>query len=233
MRVSNRISVYYWVMVSFFLIFGMSSLSIAARQDNRSEWSKSAKSLTIFQPGNAVRILVWDLDKGQDANMTFSRDYPINPDGYIIMPLIGEVRVKGLTSFELMQNLEERFSAYFINPYVYVRPLIRVTMQGAFNQPGSYRADPQSSLWDLVRQAGGPTANCDLPNIRVERGGTVIMKKILESFERGYSLEEIGIESGDQIIAPARGGMTLQVIIMVVNLFASVMLLYLRLKRGW
>jgi len=220
-------------MTYFFLVACVTSSSVAARQESRSEWSKSAKSLTIFQPGNAVRILVWDLDKGQDTDVTFSRDYPINPDGYIIMPLIGEVRVKGLTAFELMQNLEERFSAYLMNPYVYVRPLIRVTMQGAFNQPGSYRMDPQGSLWDLVRAAGGPTANCDLTSIRVERGGTVVMNKILESFERGYSLEEIGIESGDQIIAPTRGRLELQVIISVINLFASVMLLYLRLKQGW
>ena len=80
-----------------------------AQIDRSDQWQKSVRSLTIFQPGDAVRITVWDLQSLERQYLDFSRDYPINPEGYIIMPIIGEVKVKGLTLYELSQTLEERF----------------------------------------------------------------------------------------------------------------------------
>lgn len=193
-------------------------------------WSKTAKSLAVFQPGDAVRIQVWELYQRENRNLPLSGDYPINPDGMIIMPFLGEIKVKGMTNYELMQLLKEKFSNYLNDPYIYVRPLIRITMQGAFNRPGAYRADPASSFWDLVQQAGGPETNCDLRKMRVERGGKVVIKKLLNSFEKGYSLDDVGIESGDQIIAPWRGGWDLGMLLGFVNFMATVALLLLRLR---
>ena len=64
----------------------------------------------------------------------------------------------------------------------------------------------------------------------VERGGEITLKNILNSFEKGMSLEEMGIESGDQIIAPMRRQWNITVMLSFVNLAASFVLLYLRLK---
>jgi protein involved in polysaccharide export with SLBB domain len=195
-------------------------------------WSNSAKSLTIFQPGDAVRIRVWQLYEEQNRNINLDNDYPINNAGFIIMPLIGEIKVRGLTVYELMVALTEKLKQYMQNPYVEVHPLIRLTMQGAFNRPGSYRVDPSSSLWDLVAEAGGPSANCNLKKMVVERGGKAVIKDLLKSFENGYSLEEVGIESGDQIIAFPRGIIDIGTLLVIINLFASMLLLYLRLRLG-
>jgi polysaccharide export outer membrane protein len=214
------------------LFFMLLSDKLFCQTNFNFQWSESVKSLTIFQPGDAVQIQIWELYQEERRNLNLSGDYPINPEGYIIMPIIGQVKVKGLTVFELMQLLREKFMLYLKNPYICVRPLIRVTMQGAFNRPSSYRVDPSNSLWDLVDMAGGPAANCDLRRMWVERSGKVVIKSLLESFEKGYSLEEVGIESGDQIIAPARGRWNLGMLISVVNLLASIFLLILRLKSG-
>jgi protein involved in polysaccharide export with SLBB domain len=195
-------------------------------------WSNSAKSLTIFQPGDAVRIRVWQLYEEQNRNINLDNDYPINNAGFIIMPLIGELKVRGLTVYELMVALTEKLKQYMQNPYVEVHPLIRLTMQGSFNRPGSYRVDPSSSLWDLVAEAGGPSANCNLKKMVVERGGKAVIKDLLKSFENGYSLEEVGIESGDQIIAFPRGIIDIGTLLVIINLFASMLLLYLRLRLG-
>ena len=229
---SNKI-VFQCLTAILFLFAVHFSESSFAQSFNEVQWrSKSAKTLTIFQPGDAVRIQIWERYEEIPRNLNLSRDYPINPEGYIIMPLIGEVKVNGLTVYELMQLLEEKFKAYLKNPYVDVRPLIRVTMQGAFNRPGAYRVDPQSSLWDLVELAAGPRMDCDLKRMSVERGGKVVIKRLLNSFEKGYSLEEVGIETGDQIIVPRRGNLDLGVILGMVNLATSVVLLYLRLRFG-
>ena len=206
--------------------------NVKAQQDTNFQWSEFAGSLTIFQPGDAVRIQIWELFRQDPRDLNLSNDYAINAEGFIIMPLIGEVKVVGLTSYELMQVIEEKFRAYLKDPYIYVRPLIRLTMQGAFNRPGSYRTDPSSSLWDLVALSGGPTSRCDLTNMRVERGGEITIKKLLDSFERGHSLEDVGIKSGDQIIAPEKSRLNIWQLVQIVNLFASITLLYMRLRSG-
>jgi protein involved in polysaccharide export with SLBB domain len=221
----------------FIFIQGLALFALTAGLQSQTggtgtRWSNSAKSLTIFQPGDAVRIRVWQLYEEQNKNVNLNGDYPINHAGFIIMPLIGEIKVRGLTVYELMDALTEKLKQYLTTPYVEVHPLIRLTMQGAFNRPGSYRVDPSSSLWDLVAEAGGPAANCNLKKMVVERGGKPVIKDLLKSFENGYSLEEVGIESGDQIIASARGTMDLGTLLVVVNLFASLFLLYLRLRLG-
>ena len=233
MRIRSMFSVVFQCVIVVFMLSSILFFRNSAAQDvMENKWSKSAKSLTIFQPGDAVRIQIWELYLDDERNLNISADYPINPEGFIIMPLIGEVRVKGMTVFELMQSLEEKYAAYLRNLYIYITPLIRITMQGAFNQPGAYRIPPTSSFWDLVAAAGGPTANCDLPRMYVERGGKTVFEKLLYSFERGYSLEEIGIESGDQVIAPGRRGFNFMFFIHLFNLLTSITLLYLRMKSG-
>ena len=230
--ISHKILFTVFKRVVFVLLLLLMTLPMQLDGQSRTEsrWIKSAKALTVFQPGDAVRIQVWELYQENERNIDLGGDYPIHPEGNIIMPLIGEVRVKDLTVYEVQQVLEEKLSQYLRNPHIYVQPLIRVTMQGAFNRPGSYRIPPTSSFWDLVAKAGGPGRDCDLRRMWVERGGEISLKNILNSFEKGMSLEEMGIESGDQIIAPNRRQWNLTVMLSFVNLAASFVLLYLRLK---
>jgi polysaccharide export outer membrane protein len=230
-RSFKSVHVFQYVILFFCLGILLFSGEFAA-QTGTAFRGKSVKSLTIFQPGDAVRIQIWELYQEAQSNLNLTGDYPIDPEGYIIMPLLGEIKVRGLTVYELAQSLQEKLKSYLRNPYVLVRPLIRLTMQGAFNRPGSYLVDPASSYWTLVAQAGGPSSNCDLKGMSVERGGQIVIKKLLGSFEKGISLEEIGIESGDQIIAPARSTVDLGMVISIINLLASVVLLYLRLRTG-
>lgn len=219
--------------ICFFLGLLAGFSEVAGQAFPNPSWSKTAGSLTIFQPGDAVRIQVWELySEGGNTELgrNLSRDYPINPAGYIIMPILGEVKVKGFTVYELMQDLQKKLSEYMRNPLVYVQPLIRLTLQGAFNRPGALRVPPSSSLWDVIAIAGGPRGDADLSKLSVERGGRVIIDDMLASFEKGYSIEDIGIESGDQIVAPTRSRINFYTLISIINLLTSIALLYLRLQ---
>ncbi len=198
-----------------------------------SSYGQSMRSLTIFRPGDAINVVVWEYLYEERRNLDFSGVYPINPEGYVALPLVGEVRIKALTLDEVTKLITAKYSDYLRNPYVYVRPLIRVTMQGAFVKPGVYRIDPSSSLWDLVALAGGPDAGADLERLQVKRGGDVIIKGLLNAYEKGYSLEEIGVESGDQVILPGREQITFRFIISIIHLCGTLVLLYLRIQRGY
>lgn len=190
--------------------------------------------ISTFNPGDAVRITIWQLWSGGDKNnllANFNQDYPIDGDGYIWMPVIGKLKVTGLSTESLTEVLREKFNPYFKEPVIIVVPLIRVTMQGAFNKPGAYRIKPTSSLWELVELAGGPGEACDLNKMWVERGGKVVNKKLLASFEKGYSLEDIGIRSGDQIIAPTRTRGGLNRFLNYASFAMSTILLYLQIRH--
>ncbi|MFO7891783.1 MAG: polysaccharide biosynthesis/export family protein, partial [bacterium] len=136
---------------------------------NRSA-GQSMKSLTIFRPGDAINLVVWEYLYEERRNLDFSGVYPINPEGNVALPLVGEIKIKALTLDEATELITEKYSEYLRSPYVYVRPLIRITMQGAFAEPGVYRIDPSKSLWDLVAVAGGPRAGADLERLQVKRG---------------------------------------------------------------
>ena len=220
------------VIILLVFVGSMIPQGVISQTRREPQWSKSAGSLTIFQPGDAVRIRVYELGKEERRNFNMNEDYPINPEGFIVLPIIGEVKVKGLTVYELMQTLQQEFRKWLMSPHIDVRPLIRLTLQGSFNRPGVYYADPSTSLWNAVALAAGPDRDCDLKRMRIERGGKVVIKDVLGGYEKGYSLEEIGIESGDQIIAPPRGGLDMRFLLTLVNLFASIVLLYLRLRTG-
>jgi len=222
-----------------FVIFGIAWIvmelpapcPVLAQDRGDSRWSKSAGTLTIFQPGDAVRIQVWDLYE-ERSTLNLSNDYPIDPQGNVIMPILGEIKVKGLTVFELKKVLEDKLKAYLRNPLVAVQPLIRITLHGAFIRPGAYRVPPSVSLWEAIALSGGPRGDCDLKRLAIERGGKKVIPNLLDSFEKGYSLEDIGVESGDQIFAPTKGFWNLNIFMAFVNLLTSLALLYLRLTGG-
>ena len=200
---------------------------------DQSQWPNSVSSMAIFLPGDGVRIRVWDLYQQRNTE-NLNSDYPINPDGFIVMPLVGQVMVKGVTPLELQNELTRRFQSYLEMPYVLVSPLIRITLQGAFNKPGVYYAEPNSSVWNAIALADGPNGFCNLSRMRVERGGKVAIPSnvFYKAYENGASLEETGVVSGDQIIGPQQSGINLYFFINLVNLFATIVLLYLRITTG-
>jgi len=186
-----------------------------------------------FHPGDAIRINIIEIFQSPDRrSLDISGDYKINSLGNVTLPLIGPVKVVDKDRASMEKYLMEKYSPYFKEPYVTVIPLIRVVLMGAFNQPGSYRISPQSSLWELIELAGGPSENCDLKSMRVERGGEVVIRNLLTSFEKGHSLEDIDVNTGDQIIVDVkRGSFGFREIMNFSFFIMSALTLYLQIRH--
>lgn len=185
-----------------------------------------------FYPGDAVRISMIELDRSPDRkSIDINGDYTINSMGQIMLPIVGSVKVVGYDRISLSKQLVEIYSPYLREPYIATTPLIRVTLMGAFNRPGAYRINSESSLWQLVEMAEGPKENCDLNSIRVERGGKIVIKSLLSQFERGYSLQDIGIKSGDQIFAENRSSFGLRDIMNYTYFVMTAVSLYFSIRN--
>ena len=190
--------------------------------------------LTTFKPGDAIRLQIWQpwrITEGKAEIVDLNGDYAVNSQGYTLLPLVGEVKVVGLNQTSLAERLKKKYSPFIKDPFILVTPLIRVTVQGAVNRPGAFLIPPSGSLWELVDMAEGPNARANLEKLTLERGGEAVNKNLLKSFEKGYSLREIGVLSGDQIIVPARRSFTYRDALAIASFGLQVALFYLRVTE--
>ena len=94
---------------------------------------------------------------GQDA---LNRTLRVNGQGEIVMPMVGPVKVAGLTAQEIERRLMELYDAhYLVNPQITVAVKEyrhqRVAVTGAVNKPGSYEIIGPRSLLEVLSMAGG------------------------------------------------------------------------------
>jgi protein involved in polysaccharide export with SLBB domain len=181
-----------------------------------------------FAPGDGVRITVWRdvgmADQKDLQDLGLNGDFLIDSRGYVLLPVIGEVRAYGHTRKTLARAIEDSLKIRALR--VICLPLIRVTLLGAVNKPGSYLIEPKDSLWELINLAGGPLNHADIRKIFVQRGGRKVVSNLLESFEQAHSLEQIGVRSGDQMYVPGQSRFPWRTVIDYVQLSASFVLLY-------
>ncbi|MFQ5707561.1 MAG: polysaccharide biosynthesis/export family protein [bacterium] len=214
-------------------VFHIIVLSFLILLWGQSRAEQRARTLT-FRKGDAIRLTIWQplrIGEGKNHSLDINGDYPIDSRGHVFLPLVGDVKVVGHNTETLANLLKEKFSPYYQDPVIIVNPLIRVTMQGAFNRPGTYLVKPDASLWELVDLAGGPSDRSNLQKMWVERGGKIINGNLLGSFEKGYSLREIGIVSGDQILVPQRGHFTLRDAFDILRFGVTILNLYIVIQR--
>jgi protein involved in polysaccharide export with SLBB domain len=120
-------------------------------------------------PGDRVRLIVF---RHQDL----SGQFEIDGEGFLAMPLVGEVRSAGLTARELENSIEDQLKngGYLINPQVSVevlnyRPFYII---GEVNNPGSYQYVNGMTVSNAVALAGGFTYRADQGDITITRGGS-------------------------------------------------------------
>jgi polysaccharide export outer membrane protein len=232
-----------WRFFAIFLVICGASVLLAALPPVLAQTKSSNKGLETFSrrvndlsanagdfaAGNGVRIKVWrDLtvaDQGAVQNLGLNDDFVIDSRGYVTLPIVGEIRAAGHTRKSLAQAVEDSLDVDRIR--VMCLPLIRVTLLGAVNRPGSYLVESKDSLWGLIDEAGGPSNGADFRRIFVERSGQIVNRNLLQSFEQGHSLEQIDVRSGDQIHVPNRQTRNyFRTVVDAVTLTASFVLLY-------
>ncbi len=194
----------------------------------------SQNRFLTFAKGDAIRVKVWQpwrMAEGNAGIEDLNGDYAIDNQGNILLPLISEVKVVGHSAKSLSDLIKEKLIPFLKDPFVSITPLIRVTVQGAVNRPGAYLIPPNASLWEIIETAGGPTEKSELKNMFTERGGRVAIKNLLKSFESGYSLQDIGIRTGDQIIVPSKNPFTYRDVLGFVSFGMNIAVLYIQITR--
>jgi polysaccharide export outer membrane protein len=131
----------------------------------------SAPAGYVLSPNDQIAVEVF----GEDDLRTNSR---LNGEGNLSLPLLGSVRLSGLTLTQAAARLTEAYGKdYLVNPRVNVTLVSyakrRFTVLGQVNRPGSYEM-PEGSpsgidLLEAVAMAGGYTRIAAPERISVRR----------------------------------------------------------------
>jgi polysaccharide export outer membrane protein len=148
-----------------------------------------------------LRISVWD-------NKELTLDLVVRPDGKISMPLIQDVVAEGLTATQLAADIQDKLSAYILNPEVSVIVLQvnapKYYVLGYVARPGTYPLRGDTSVLQALALAGGLTQFASPRSIKLIRGlqgrqetRRINYYDIIDHGEGNYLLKP-----GDTIVVP-------------------------------
>jgi polysaccharide export outer membrane protein len=151
---------------------------------------------------DVIRVNVW-------KNADLSQTVTVDPDGFVSLPLLGDVNVVGMNTNQLAVLLTAKYASYVVTPQVTVSVVdIRsreVFVMGQVSKAGSYPLRAPTTVLQLIAQAGGLTTYAKRKSIYVLRAGNGHSEKILFNYvkvTRGDSRQNIMLEPGDTVIVP-------------------------------
>ena len=151
-------------------------------------------------PADAARVATFEYQVGPGdgldvtviANPDLSRIPTVQTNGAIVLPLLGEVQVAGLTVGEIQRKVMSLLEKdYLVRPQVVVKVTQFnsqfVTLVGEVNQPGRRPLRGRTRLIDTLVEAGGFTPNAS---------GEVVIRRADGTFPGGERTLKIRLSGG-------------------------------------
>jgi len=129
-----------------------------------------------MQGGQLSSILSSSIGMTQNVNLTQSNatSLLVTPEGTVHLPLIGWVKLAGLTQSEATQKLTKAYQKYLRKPYVSVDVVNhRVFVVGDVNKPGVVMMnDGVMSLMEAIARSGDLKDTADRTVVKIIEGGS-------------------------------------------------------------
>ena len=159
--------------------------------------------------GDVLKISVYD-------NPDLATTARINSDGTIIFPLIGQIKISGMTVSQVADKIGRKLAeGYIVNPQVSVFieefRSKRVVILGQIKNPGLYELSGPTTLLELISKAGGVTVDAgDKLIIKRAPRGSGAEKKIIpinlkKLLEKGDASLDMPIMDGDNVFVAKAG----------------------------
>lgn len=134
----------------------------------------------------------------------------VRTDGDISLPLINDVKVAGMTPLQIQTMIAEKLKAFLTNPQVTVTVTDirskRAFITGEVARPGGYPLNTETTVLQLIAQAGGltPFAKKDsITVLRFENGKEQRLafkyKEVVHGKNAG---QNIALRPGDTVVVP-------------------------------
>ena len=152
------------------------------------------ESISFIGAGDKINIQVFNEPE-------LSGVYQVGPEGYIMFPFIGKIKVAGTDTFSISVKIAEKLKdGYLKDPVVTVivedSASKRIFVLGQVKNAGSFTVRKRMSVIEAISMAGGFTDLADLSNVVVTRSGrnggkrfVVDIKSIMNGAKDNFYLE--------------------------------------------
>ena len=169
----------------------------------------------MLGPGDVIQIRVLN-EENLDKTVT------VTPDGFITYPLLGDLRVDGLTTMQVDAQITSLLARdYLVNPEVILEVVKqrskKVYIMGAVKQPGYHELPSDQRLLGTLLSAGGPASfETEARVLRLPKQEFVgdesietlspIVIDLKKLFEEGDQMQNIVLQDGDVVMVAAKKG---------------------------
>ncbi|TCQ03029.1 polysaccharide biosynthesis/export family protein [Sphingomonas sp. PP-CC-3A-396] len=176
-----------WTVMIMVLVGCVLQLHAASAQSATQVPATTPSAMSATTPTSAMDASDYTLGVADKVRITvfnepsMTGEYPVNANGKVSMPLIGEVQAAGSTAGALRVNIERMLAdGYLINPRVGIdvltfRPFY---ILGEVTKPGEYPSTAGLSVMNAVATAQGFTYRANKKYVYVKRSGSSKEQKI-------------------------------------------------------
>lgn len=164
-------SLFFLFLISCTIRIGGSQKRETQNESNLNDYSKDeiAEILSYIGPGDMLKIQVY-------GEKELTGIYQVSPDGSIMFPFAGEIKVEGLNNFSLAAKISEMLKEGYINDpqvTVLVEEFVskRIFVLGQVKKAGSFPIRTRMSVIEAISLSGGFTDFADISNVVVTRIG--------------------------------------------------------------
>lgn len=142
-------------------------------------------------------------DKQEVGSIATPKGYVVDKDGYIEMPLVGRVKLSGLTTQEAKKLIRQKALVYYKEPLVNVRiSNFVVTVYGEVSSPGRFVVPTEKlSVLDAIGLAGDLLITGKRENIMIirQKGDQTLFTRVNLNSTDIFNSEYFYLQSGDKV----------------------------------
>jgi polysaccharide export outer membrane protein len=159
----------------------------------------------LIGPGDLLQISV-------EGAPDYNKEVRVSPSGNVLLPLVGEVRLGGLSSAGAQKHIAERLvqGGYFNKPQVSVfqkeYASQGISVLGEVQKPGVYPMLSSPTLFGLISAAGGITAKAGNKVIISHRNKALPEEQVhLPHDQQQWSASNVSLRPGDTVLVTKAG----------------------------
>ena len=154
--------------------------------------------------GDVIEIYVWQ-------HQDISREVKIRPDGMLSYPLVGNIKVAGMTIDNLQLELTKELEKYIRYPLVTITVKEfsgnKIIVLGEVNYPGVYTYSGTINLLEALALAGDFTEDGKRESVIVVSGNfseepVVRRVDLFKAIRRGARMDEVALKANDLVYVP-------------------------------
>lgn len=176
------------------VLLGIDRAERAAEVERRIATIEQRLRLGDFRPGDMVSLEV----RGRQE---YTGNFPVQPDQTLELTGLDPIPLAGVLYSEATDVIRGSLAAVLRNPVVELTFQMRLAVTGQVGEPGFFDVPGTLLVSDVLELAGGPTQGANLDGIEIRRGGETIMEGE-ELVTQGFTLDDLGLQSGDVIQVP-------------------------------